>query len=305
MWFMEINEIIGKNLAELRKEKGLTQREVAVKLDFSDKSVSKWESGESMPSVDVLYKLGELYGVKLDYFVTETHTAEQIKEPEQPLTAAPAVSRHRYSRLIISLLSILVIWIAAVCLFIFTQEIIPNTWIFFVWAVPASIILSIIFASLWGKPIHLFILISILIWTGLIAIFLQLVLLNNIFWQIFILGAPLQIATILCAFLVLKNKSHDPATIRARREYKKELALKKREKQKQKAEQQKLDRKNKKETRQQQKELAKLEKTTKQEEKTKETDLKQTVETKKEEQPKKEETVIQKTKNENIIQNLH
>ena len=45
MWSMEINEIIGKNLAQLRKEKGLTQREVAVKLDFSDKSVSKWESG--------------------------------------------------------------------------------------------------------------------------------------------------------------------------------------------------------------------------------------------------------------------
>ena len=63
---MEISEIIGKNLAELRKAHGLTQREVAVKLDFSDKSVSNWASGESLPSIDVLVKLAELYSVKLD-----------------------------------------------------------------------------------------------------------------------------------------------------------------------------------------------------------------------------------------------
>lgn len=226
---MEINEIIGKNLADLRKQNNLTQREVAVKLDFSDKSVSKWESGESVPSVDVLVKLAELYKVKLDYFVTETHTEEQkvepeIKEPEK------AVSRYRYSRLIISLMAILLVWVAAVCVFIFVQQTYTGVWIAFVWALVASLVMAIIFNSIWGKPKHTFLFISLLIWISLGAIFLQLVLVNVIFWQLFLLGIPLQIIVILCATLTLKNKRHDPATIRARREYQKEKALKRKEK---------------------------------------------------------------------------
>ncbi len=303
MWSMEINEIIGKNLAQLRKEKGLTQREVAVKLDFSDKSVSKWESGESMPSIDVLYKLGQLYEVKLDYFVTEEHTAEQHEQPKEPITTP---SRYRYSRLIISLLSILVLWIGAVCLFIFTQDVLSNMWIAFVWAIPASFIMAIIFNSLWGKVAHTFVFISLLIWTGLGAIFLQLVLLDNIFWQVFILGVPLQLATILCATLVLKNKAHDPATIRARREYKKELALKRRAKRQQKAEQQKQVKLAKKDERQKLTEEKRVLKQTLKEEKSTAQHINQEVKEEKQQTNtnKQDEIILQKTKNENIIQDL-
>ena len=226
---MEINEIIGKNLADLRKQNNLTQREVAVKLDFSDKSVSKWESGESIPSVDVLVKLAELFKVKLDYFVTETHTEEQKAEPEikEP---QKTVSRYRYSRLIISLMAILLVWVAAVCVFIFVQPTYPSVWIVFVWALVASLIMAIIFNSIWGKLKHTFLFISLLIWFSLGAIFLQLVLADVIFWQLFLLGIPLQIIVFLCAGLTLKNKRLDPATIRARREYQKEKALKRKEK---------------------------------------------------------------------------
>lgn len=231
---MEINEIIGKNLAELRKKNEMTQREVAYKLDFSDKSVSKWESGESMPSIDVLCKLAQLYNVKLDYFVTEEHDSQEDVAEQTPPAPEPQTkpaSRYRYSRLIISLLSILVVWVAAVCLFVFEQANIPTMWIAFVWAIPASLVLAIVFSSIWGKPVHLFIVISAFIWTILGAIFVHLVIYNVIFWQIFLIGAPLQIAVLLTAALTLKNRSHDPATIRAKREYIKEVGQKRREKQ--------------------------------------------------------------------------
>lgn len=220
---MEINEIIGKNLSELRKSKGLTQREVAVKLDFSDKSVSKWESGESMPSVDVLVKLAHLFDVKLDYFVTEEHNTSQIveqkEEPQKP------ASRYRYSRFTISLLSILFIWVAATCVFVFVQPVYTNIWIVFVWALAASSVMAIIFNSIWGPAKYTFIYISCLIWFTLGAIFLQLVLAGFVFWQLFLLGVPLQIATLLSASLIFKTKKKDPATIRAKREYQKEKAL--------------------------------------------------------------------------------
>ena len=65
----KLNFIIAKNLSELRKRNRLTQAELAEKLNYSDKAVSKWEKGESLPGVEVLYKLSKLYGVSLDYIV--------------------------------------------------------------------------------------------------------------------------------------------------------------------------------------------------------------------------------------------
>jgi len=50
----DFNKIIGHNLLKLRKNMKLTQMEVAEKFNYSDKSISKWEKGESLPSVDVL-----------------------------------------------------------------------------------------------------------------------------------------------------------------------------------------------------------------------------------------------------------
>ena len=229
---MEINEIIGNNLAELRKAHGMTQREVAVKLDFSDKSVSKWESGESIPSIDVLVKLAQLYSVKLDYFVSETHDETQ-KEPE-PEPQKP-VSRYRYNRLVISLLSILVVWIVVIAVFIFTQNIVDDMWILFVWAVVVSLVMAVIFNSIWGKMKDTFVILSVLVWCTLTAIFLQMLVCGNPFWQIYLLGIPLQLGVILWASLLLKNKSHDPATIRAKREYQKEKGLKKKQKQEERA----------------------------------------------------------------------
>ena len=227
---MEINEIIGKNLSSLRKEHGLTQREVAVKLDFSDKSVSKWESGESMPSVDVLVKLASLFGVKLDYFVTEEHSAEQVAQKVEEKPQKP-VSRYRYSRVIISMLSILSVWIAATCVFVFVQPTSPDIWIVFVWALVASSAMAIVFNSIWGPVGYTFLFVSLFIWFSLGAIYLQLLLCGTSFWQLFLLGIPLQLGVVLSATLILKNKRKDPATIRARREYLKEKALQRKAKQ--------------------------------------------------------------------------
>ena len=63
----KLNFIIAKNLSELRRKNKLTQLEVAEKLNYSDKAVSKWEQGESLPGIEVLYKLAKLYGVSMDY----------------------------------------------------------------------------------------------------------------------------------------------------------------------------------------------------------------------------------------------
>ena len=62
-------EVIGKNITRLRKLANMTQLELAEKLNYSDKSISKWEQGNGIPDVRILVQLAELFGVTLDDLV--------------------------------------------------------------------------------------------------------------------------------------------------------------------------------------------------------------------------------------------
>ena len=64
-------EIIGKRIALFRKEKGITQKELADSLHISYQAVSKWESGKSIPTVEMLYEISNLLNVKVDALLNE------------------------------------------------------------------------------------------------------------------------------------------------------------------------------------------------------------------------------------------
>ena len=66
-----LNLIIAKNLTNLRKKNKLTQLELAQMLNYSDKAVSKWQNGESVPGIDVLHRISKIYNVSLDFIVGE------------------------------------------------------------------------------------------------------------------------------------------------------------------------------------------------------------------------------------------
>ncbi len=69
----DLKPIIAKNIAELRKAASMTQIELATRLNYSDKAVSKWERGESIPDVGVLKEIADLFEVRVDYLLTEDH----------------------------------------------------------------------------------------------------------------------------------------------------------------------------------------------------------------------------------------
>ena len=199
IWYIfnmdNINEVIAKNLMTLRKQHKMTQLELAQKLNFSDKSISKWEKGESLPSIEILVQLAQIYGVTLDYF---THTNENSKEfvKNDP---------KRYNKLIISLLAISVVWILATGVYVYSQALFNiNVWTVFIWAFPISFLLSIIFNAIWGKRKYMFYLLSFLLWTLITAIYLEFLQYN--FWLIFILGIPFQITIILWSGLKPRTK---------------------------------------------------------------------------------------------------
>lgn len=186
----EINKIIAKNLAYYRKEAGLTQAELAEKINYSDKSVSKWESANGAPDVYTLMQLAELYGVTLNDLVREDLPEKKEKRP-------------RNSRVWIMLLSSGIVWLVATCFFITMQLWIPEIapwWLAFLYAVAANAIVLIVFAGMWKYKIAHFISVSTLIWSALTCIYLTARFIFAHFkndysalWLVFILGVPLQI----------------------------------------------------------------------------------------------------------------
>lgn len=197
-----VNKIIGKNLLNLRKNAKLTQLELAEKFNYSDKTISKWESGESLPSVEVLFEIATFYGVTLNDLVSEQESIKPIEKKEKKPKRYPP-------KLVITLLAVSVVWLCAtvtfVCLLLFANITYP---ICFLWAVPASCIVLLVFNSIWGRFRYLFIILSVLVWSILTSLHIQLLIYSINIWPIYILGAPLQIAIILWGALVRKPKGY-------------------------------------------------------------------------------------------------
>ena len=77
----EIKSIIARNIARLRAAAGWTQLDLAQKLHYSDKAVSKWERAESVPEIGTLISIAELFEVPLDSLVRAEYKP-QINSPE-------------------------------------------------------------------------------------------------------------------------------------------------------------------------------------------------------------------------------
>jgi len=186
----ELKYIIADNLINLRKANKLTQLELAQKLNYSDKAISKWERGDSMPDILLFKELADMYGVSLDYMMTE-HTdeeAQKYKKKEVKLN----------NKLIITLLSCLVVWICATIIYVNLNIVKSiNYWMVWLWAIPTSAIVLLIFSSIWAHRVHVLTCISLLVWSLLACTYVQLILFDINIWTIFLLGIPIQIAILL------------------------------------------------------------------------------------------------------------
>lgn len=192
-----LKQILTKNLIFLRKKANLKQSELAEKLNYSDKTVSKWENGEVMPSIEVLAQIAELYNVTIDSLV---HPID-----EQNFFPTPKKDESRRNKIIITLLSISVVWIVATLVYVYANIISrTNLWIIFVWAFPISFVIGIVFSALWANKKTTLTVISLLIWSLIFAFFLQ-------FWQyklyaLFLIGIPAQVVILLWGGLKRKKK---------------------------------------------------------------------------------------------------
>ena len=109
----DIQEILITNLIALRKSKGLTQIELGERVNYSDKTISKWENGDSCPNVEAIHRLAKFYGVRIDDLLREDF---EVDAPAQVEDAGER--QRRYSKLVITALAVMAVWIVATVLFI-------------------------------------------------------------------------------------------------------------------------------------------------------------------------------------------
>ena len=162
----DLKNIIADNLISLRKANKLTQLELADKLNYSDKAISKWERGESLPDIVILKQLADMYNVNVDYILT-AHSEEDKAQYHIP---RPELN----NKLIITLLACLSVWLLATILYInFKIMFDKYYWIVWIWALPLTSIVLIVFSSIWGKKYMVILSVSLLIWTLILSIYLQ------------------------------------------------------------------------------------------------------------------------------------
>ena len=185
----DYKRIIANNITELRKAVPLTQAELAEKLNYSDKAVSKWERGESIPDVIVLKQLADLFGVTVDYLLEEVHSLKS--------TAASAPRQLTKNRMLIASLSCMLVFLIATVVYvpIMLATEITGLWIIFFYCVPVCAILLIIFNTMWGRKKLNFLYITLLVWSTLVCIYLAIG--DYGYWPIFLIGIPGQIIIVL------------------------------------------------------------------------------------------------------------
>ena len=183
----KLNEILSNNLVSLRKKYNYKQSDIAEKLNYSDKTISKWETGEIIPSVENLMELCKMYDVTLDQITNEEIDTNMVQTKKDKSTT---------NKVMLALLSISTIWVFATVIFVYAQIIFNDwAWLVFIWSVPASFILAIIFNSLWGKKKLNYVFISFLLWTLITSFYLQFLQYNLI--ALYFIGAPAQVAILL------------------------------------------------------------------------------------------------------------
>lgn len=196
-----IKSIVAKNITELRLLNNMTQLELGEKLNYSDKTISKWERGESSPEISVLVEIADIFGVTLDYMVRSENIEEKVNENRE--------NESKYNHRVITYLSEGVVWFVAIFAFIVTSLITQSAtfqWLYFVYAFPIVLIIRLVFNSVWFNPRHNYVIISALMWSILAAIHITFWYFGINVTLIYLLGIVGEIIIVLWSFIKKPKK---------------------------------------------------------------------------------------------------
>lgn len=198
----ELKSRIGANIARLRKASGMTQAELAQRLNYSDKAISKWERSESMPDVLTLIQLAELFSTDVNALLADPNQSAEpvvaIPSKQEEVPAARPAKPVADKGVIQKLCSILV-WVIALFLYVLTDSFgVEKSWMVFLPALLANAIVLLSLRSAWHMYSWNKALISIIMWDSLAFIFLIIYFTWQVsVWRLFLMGLLGQAAIIL------------------------------------------------------------------------------------------------------------
>lgn len=199
----KLKQQIGANIALYRKRSGLTQAGLAAKLNYSDKAISKWERGESIPDVITLLQLAEQFEITVNELLSDPNALPEDNDPgklEKAMTqvSEKALKRKANKNVILALSSTLVWFVALLVVVVLSSFDIPHSSLSFLYAVPINAIVLLSLRSAWRDFRWNRWLISMIVWGFLVSIHASLmVFLKFNMWRMFLLGIPGEIATTL------------------------------------------------------------------------------------------------------------
>ena len=190
----DLKVITASNIINLRTAKGMTQAELGELLNYSDKSVSKWERAEAVPDAYVLKKMSGIFGVSVDYLLNSHDSWERPESFKKE-------ERNFHSN-IITILVIFGIWTLAFLIYIIGWLLEANWWLLFVYAVPVSLITFLVLNSVWEQGKNNRHIIYALVASVFITVYITFRSYNP--WQILLLLIPAELIVFL-SFRIKKS----------------------------------------------------------------------------------------------------
>ncbi|MBQ8404835.1 MAG: helix-turn-helix transcriptional regulator [Clostridia bacterium] len=179
---VDLKLVIASNIIKLRTDAGMTQSELGAKLNYSDKSISKWERAESLPDANVLKQMGEIFGVSMDYLFNTHDDWTPDPEPE-------AFEKSKVNHKAVEAVALCGVATFALFLFILFWIILDKlVWIVFFAALPVAILTHLVLNSVWNKGKRNILIVGAFIFSLLLLIYVALIRINP--WQIFLLMLP-------------------------------------------------------------------------------------------------------------------
>ena len=194
----KLKDQLGANIVMYRKRNGLTQAGLAEKLNYSDKAVSKWERGESMPDVLTLVQLAELFDITVNDLLTDpdalpenTGRVEKVME-----RAVERATKNKANKRSILGLASLCVWFFALLSFVVVSSLdVPKSWMAFIYAIPLDAIVRLSLRSAWRDCRWNMWLVSAIMWGVLLSLYMSLLIFSGLnIWKLFLLGIPGQLA---------------------------------------------------------------------------------------------------------------
>ena len=192
MQLSELKLISASNIIKLRTGAGLTQAELGEKLNYSDKTISKWERGEAIPDAYVLTQMAEIFGVTVDYLLS-SHDAWE--SPEQQEEKERKQEEHRYSVNMIIAISVLGVWTMALTIFVLLWLFDIILWETFIVALPVSILTYMVLICVFRRRQHLQFVIAAFVLSMFILLYFTLPMQKP--WQLFLIAIPAEIIVFL------------------------------------------------------------------------------------------------------------